>query len=109
MAYFLHVACLYNCQGHLRNERYLDKAFEGCVAVGDQPVLLCADTNLASTSVVIQDTVATGRCIDLGRRFATEDGMEPTYCGQTGWDKVTWGRYVSRPDYIFANPAAAAL
>ena len=47
--------------------------------------------------------------VDVGTRYTTEDGAEPTYAGFKNWDKRSRGRNVTRPDRVLANKLAMEM
>lgn len=112
--YFMHLGNLYveatyGRAGKLRKERILTLAFEDAATVGEQPFILCTDSNLGSeTSRVIEEAEKHG-WVDLGKRFAEAEGPEMTYGKDPKWNKQDRGKNITRPDRIFANAAAAAL
>ena len=109
---FLHIISFYNIsgrdQGVLRTNRnrFLECIFTRAAGLGQQPVMICTDANTSvSSSHCLSFAVATGQWIDLGSHF-TNNSPEPTFGPFKTWDKYSWTKNVSRPDYIFVNQAA---
>ena len=110
---FLHIESLYNKAGssaavQVRRGRSMARALEDCSAIGEQPVLICCDSNM-SRSEVMKEAILSGKWVDLGARFATEGGPEPTFGSSKEWDRVSRGVGVTRPDRTLANSTAAGL
>jgi len=81
------------------------RMFEDCARVGEQPVVLCLDTNM-KRSGVIEAAIQSGRYIDVAEGFAGSEGPEPTYCQNMKWAKIIRGEGNTRPDRIFVNRIA---
>ena len=52
--------------------------------------------------------VAAGKWIDLGSHFSNGQ-PKPTFSSRKQWDKYSWEKHATRPDYIFANAAALSI
>ena len=112
---FLHIISFYNIsgrdQGVLRTNRnrFLECIFTHAAGLGQQPVMICTDANTSvSSSHCLSLAVATGQWIDLGSHF-TNNSPEPTFGPFKTWDKYSWTKNVSRPDYILVNQAALSI
>ena len=93
----------------VNKERYFEKIFADAQALGEQPVFLCCDTNWSKHSPTIEQAIASGLWTDLGVRFQPTDGPEPTFGQKKGWDKISKGPGITRPDRIYANSLAALM
>lgn len=112
---FLHIISFYNVSGRdqgvirTNRNRFLTKVFNSASGLGQQPVLLCMDANSSlSASHTMSVAVASGRWFDLGSHF-TNNNPAPTFGASKKWDKVSWTKGVTRPDFIFANSAALGM
>eukprot|EP00959_Pyramimonas_sp_CCMP1952_P247958 5183397-Pyramimonas_sp.AAC.1 len=86
-----------------RNDRLFRFAFEDAEALGDQPVVMCVDSNttVAQTST-LSAALATGRWHDVGAMY----GAQPTYGLDPKWDKYSAGNHITRPDLILVSTSA---
>ena len=112
---FLHVISFYNISGRdqgvirTNRNRFLERVFAHASGLGQQPVLLCMDANSTiHASHCLSLAVTSGKWIDLGSYF-TNNNPEPTFGTSKKWDKISWSKHVTRPDYIFVNQAALSI
>ena len=63
----------------LIKERNNARMFEDAAEVGEQPVVMCIDSNQKS-SEVIDAAIRSGRYVDVGIKYADQDGPAPNYC-----------------------------
>lgn len=112
---FLHICSFYgvvnrrNDARHTQNERLLKRLFEYGTTLGQQPVLLCLDSNTTvHASLVLSQALTSKNWIDLGSYF-TKDNPECTFSSAAQWDKISTGAGVTRPDLILANQYALQL
>jgi len=106
----LHVATMHNIPqnteiAQVNKERNHARMLEDCARVGEQPVILCLDTNMRKSGV-LEAAIQSGRYIDVAEKFAGKDGPEPTYCQDKKWDKEARGEGKTRPDRILVNRVA---
>ena len=111
----MHLICFYNLagrdQGIIRTNknRYLEKVLSRATGLSDQPVLICMDANSSiQASHCLTLATNSGKWIDLGAHY-TNNQPAPTFGASKDWGRVTWGPNVSRPDYMFGNPALLCL
>ena len=94
---------------HTQNERLLKRLFEYGTKLGQQPVLLCLDSNTTvHASLVLGQALASKNWIDFGSYFTTNN-PECTFSSAAQWDKISTGAGVTRPDLILANQYALQL
>ena len=112
---FLHIINFYNLSGRdqglirTNRNRYLEKVFAHASRLGQQPVIICMDANTSiNNSHCLSTAISSGLWTDLGS-FFTNNCPEPTFCASKTWNKISWGKHVTRPDLIFANKAALQI
>ena len=108
--YALHIISMHNVPqnteyAELLKERNNARMFEDAAEVGEQPVILCIDSN-QKTSEVINAAIRSGRYVDVAQKYADQDGPEPTYCNDPKWDKKTRKEGATTPDRIIVNRIA---
>ena len=109
---FLHIRTFYgivnrrNDAKHTQNERLLTQLFNYGASLGQQPVILCMDSNTTiQSSLTLNQALASKQWTDLGA-FFTKNSPEFTFSSSPNWDKISSAKGVTRPDLILANPAA---
>ena len=83
----------------------MKRAFDDLARLGNQPCVLCVDTNMSENNAYLKAVVATGDWIDVAYTFS-EGKPAPTYSSDPCWDKREQGRGITRPDRIFVNRIA---
>ena len=108
----LHIVSLHNVPQHgvgpdIIKERNNSRMLEDLARLGDQPVILCLDTN-RSESEVLEEAVKNGRYVDVGKMAGGTEGPEPTRCNDPKWDKFSreGDQKPTRPDKILVNRIA---
>ena len=108
---FLHLVSFYNISGRntgyikTQKERLLSKVFAHAASLGDQPVLICSDTNSSTAnSAALKSALASGKWYDLGDYFTNHEPAT-TFCAKEPWDEAQ----ATRPDFVLANAPALSL
>lgn len=79
--------------------RLLKRLFEYGTTLGQQPALLCLDSNTTvHASLVLSQALTSKNRVDLGSYF-TKDNPECTFSSAAQWDKISTGAGVARPDW----------
>ena len=108
---FLRLISFYNISGRStgyvksQKERLLSKVLAQAASLGDQPVLICSDTNCTvENSAALKSALASSKWYDLGDYFSNHKPAN-TFCAKEPWDESQ----ATRPDYVLANAPALSL
>ena len=86
-------------------ERNNARMLEDVARLGEQPVVLCLDTN-QHESAVLDEAIQSGRYIDVAKKLAGREGPDPTWSQDLKWDKISRGSGKTRPDKVIVNRVA---